>query len=293
LSINKKILEEIVENTLNSLKKSGFIVESISYPENKRSIDIIGLYRGVRLIIKASIDTSHVTDVEINDLKKVADAYEATPLIVSRKHGKKELEPDVVYRRKGINVVKDEALETIFIKGEKPYVYDIQGTYVLRLNPEKFRQRRLELGYSLGDTASLLGVSRKAVYEYEHGKRSVSIETAIRIAEIFGEDVFEPIDLLKREDIKPPEDEPQSTVEQAIYSIAIQKGYRFYRLLRTPIDYVLRSEKNSLSIIYKGEDTRKFGFKIREAERIARTLNTKQLIVKDRKDAEELREFID
>jgi len=295
LQSNKSILEEIVENTLKSLRRAGFVVESIVYPENRRSIDIVGSYKGEKIIIKASLDSHKVSDIEVNDLKKASLAYNASPLIVARRHGRHDVEDDVVYSRKGVKVINDVTLENIVLKNDRPLVQNVKGTFLVRINPEKFRKRRLELGYSLGEIASLLGVTRKSVYEYERGNIAVRLEVAIRIAEIFGEDVFEPIDIFETPaDIQAETGEkPRNLVEKLLYLLAMRKGYDLYRLFRTPIDYVLsRSRDRTLSIIYQGSSLREFRFKIEQAEKISRMLNTKPLVVKEPSDVKILEDYI-
>ncbi len=291
----KQILEEIVENTLKALRSAGFIVDNIVYPEDKRSIDIVGSYRGVKVIIKASVNTSKITSIEITDLKKASVAYNATPLIISRLHGKSEIEEDVVYSRRGINVVNEYTLQNYLVKNEKPLVKNIQGTYLVRINPEKFRKKRIELGYSLGEIASLIGVTRKAVYDYEHGRIAVRIDTALRIAEVLGEDVFEPIELLTSLREEPKNriegDTPRSPIEKLLYILSRRRGYTFYKLLRTPIDYILGGKNTPLSIIYKTRNRREFRFKIEQAEKISRTINTKPIIVREPSDVELIEEY--
>ncbi len=292
--MHRRILEEILENTLSSLRKAGFIVESINYPEDKRSIDIVGLYGDSRIIIKVTLDASHVTDVEASDLKKASKAYNASPLIVSRRYRKRRLEPDVVYKRKGLSIVSEELLESFINRNEKPLVYEAQGTYLVRINPEKFRKRRLELGLSLGELAERIGVSRKAIYDYEHGKFSVSINTALKIAEIMGEDVFEPIDIFRCEDIRFREEFiPGNKLEEFLQRISLLKGFKIYKLLRTPIDYILKKNMHrSLSIVYYGRDEANRRVKVLEAERIVRITRSKELLVKDISDLKELEEYI-
>ncbi len=291
----RRRLEELLEDTLNILRRAGFVVESITYPKNKRSIDIVGTYHGKKAIVKVSIDCSRITRVEIEDLRKASIAYEASPLIVAEAHRRQRIEDDVVYVRKDITVVNNTTLEQYIIHGEKPLVANIQGSLLVRINPLKFRRRRLELGYTMGETATLLSVSRKTIYEYERGSIYVSLDKAIRIAEIFGEDVLEPFDILS-ERIEGSEkeymDEPSNRLEEALFRLAMRKGYAFYKLLRTPIDYILAGRKNSLSIIKPEENNRRFRLKIEQAEKISRTMKTKPIVVKEREDIEEVKDYI-
>ncbi len=281
----KKILEELVENIMNNLKRAGFIVEYINYPENKRSIDIVGLHGQKRLMIKVTVDASHLTELEVKDLKKASAAYNATPLVVSEKYRKKKMEPDVVYRRKNLNIICIELLEKYFLENDKPLVYEVQGNYVVKINPQKFRERRLELGYSLGELADKIGVSRKTIYEYERGNISVTVDKAIRIADIMGEDILEEIDLFKQEAIQVVEEEPPGNkIEKVLMRMSKRKGTILYKLFRTPIDYVLKTRRDKISIINARRDYEKLKIKIKEAERITRLTRSKEIIIRNPED---------
>jgi putative transcriptional regulator len=48
---------------------------------------------------------------------------------------------------------------------------------------------------SMGELAEMLGISRKAVYEYEKGAMDPSIEVAQKLIDIFGEDIVERVDI--------------------------------------------------------------------------------------------------
>ncbi len=291
----RRELEELVESTLSILRRAGFIVETIVYPENKRSIDIVGTYNDRRVIIKVLLDCNKLTTVEINDLKKASMAYHASPLIVAEKYGKNKVEDDIVYVKKEINVVNNQTLEQYIVHNDKPLVTSIQGALLVRINSKKFRERRLELGYTLGEAASLIGVSRKAVYEYERGRSYISLEKAIRIAEVFGEDVLEPIDILdtsREYSITSEKEKPSSNMEKTLIGLASSKGYSFFKLLRTPVDYILSRKNIVLSIIRMDKDKEKTELKVEQAEKISRTMKTKPILIEEENDIFQLKDYI-
>ncbi len=290
---NKKIIEEIVENIVKTLKKAGFRVEILTYPQNQRSIDITGAKDDLRIVIKTVIDARNVSNIEIKDLEKAQQAYKTSSLIVAEKHGRNELEPDVIYKRMNVNVIKCDTLEQVLLKNEKLYVYKSHGVYSVKISPEKFRRRRMELGYSLGEAAELIGVTRKAVYDYEHKRTSVSIETALRIAEIFGEDVLEPLEILKPEITRTTEDTPTNKLEEEVHHIAKECGHRFYRFMRTPVDFALASNDKVVSITLKTRNTRTYRLKVRESERLSRIIDAEHVIIEDRDDIRKLKEKLE
>ncbi len=290
---DKKLIEEIVENIVKALKKAGFRVEILTYPQNQRSIDITGARDDLRIVIKTVIDARNVSNVEVKDLERAQQAYKTSSLIVAEKHGKNELEADVIYKRMNVNVIRCDTLEQVLLKDEKVYVYKSHGVYSVRISPEKFRKRRIELGYSLGEAADLIGVTRKAVYDYEHKRTSVSIETALRIAEIFGEDVLEPLEILKPEITRTMEDAPTNKLEEEVHLIAKECGHRFYRFMRTPIDFALSSNNNVVSITLKTRNTRAYWLKVRESERLSRIIDSEHIIIENRDDIRKLKERLE
>ncbi len=283
-------VEAFLEEALNILKRAGFIADTISYPKNKRSIDVVGVRGDKKIVMKITIDTRNLSSMEYHDLRKASKAYSAAPIIVSEKDNREDIEEDVVVKRNGLNIIGIELLKNYLLSGEKPLVYKLRGSYLVRINPRKFHEKRLSYGYSLGELAEYLGVSRKAVYDYERGKISVSIETAIRIAETLGEDVFEPIDLLSiiNEDFYSVEI-LENKVEEELYKFRLRENYEFFKLSKTPVDYVIKSRDSVVSIVYRGEKDRDFKTKVHEALRISRILQTKEYILRDLRDLELLR----
>jgi len=236
------------------MKRSGFKATILNYPQDRRSIDIAGLRGELKVLIKVTLDTKYLRNVEYEDLKKAALAYEASPIIISEKVEGEEIESDVVVKKKDLNVIP-LSLFRGYLSGElEPLVYKVRGTYLVKINSEKFREKRVkELKYSLGELAKAVGVSRKTIYEYERGKLDATLDVAIRLAELMSEDVFKPIDLLNEKvDLSRVEsDTPQSSYEKKLIEICRERVVecKLYRLVKTPIDYVVRASERSISII--------------------------------------------
>jgi len=279
----------VVDQLLDLLDRAGFIYETISYPEDKRSIDIVAYNYGRVVLFKITRDSYKLSSVEANDLRKAGKAYNASPIVVSEKHGGLTLDEDIVVENKGLYVASVSFLEKYVESGEKPYIYVKHGVLVARIDPVKFRNRREELGYSRGALADELGVSRKAIYEYESGEIDVSIDKAEKIALIMGEDVFQPIDIFEtiRQPVEP--DKPTNSFEIKLNQLCRNMCREFYKLLKTPIDYIIKKDDETISIIIEKRNNEDFETKIREATRITRTIPTREIILKDMKDLENLK----
>lgn len=294
----KRRLEEHFIKTMRVLEEFGFTADRVFYPHGRRSIDIVAHNKsmGFKLLVKVVDDSEEVKQNEIGDLKKASRGLNAKPVIIANRVGDEKLDPDTVVFKKGISIVNPELLKKYFGIGEKPVVAKIRGSYVARINPESFREERERKKLSLGRLAELIGVSRKAIYDYEHGKIDVSILTAVRIAEVLGEKVFEgfdPFHEVTLDDVKP--DDPLNRFEQEISKICNIHNLIFYRLSETPVDYVLQGGNEAYSITLVEEDENEKEdkeVKIIEAERITRILEVKNIVVEEPGDIAELKKVL-
>uniref|UniRef100_A0A7C4NVG5 Putative HTH-type transcriptional regulatory protein ENU20_03235 n=1 Tax=Staphylothermus marinus TaxID=2280 RepID=A0A7C4NVG5_STAMA len=294
----KKGFEEYFDKTLRVLEEAGFTANRVFYPQNRRSIDVVAYNKsiGFKLLVKITDDSENITHEEIGDLKKASKGLNAKPVVVANRVKNEKLDDDAVVFKKGIGVVSVELLRKYFKFGEKPVVAKIRGGYIARINSEALREERIKRGLSLGNLAELIGVSRKAVYDYEHGKINVSLITAIRLAEVLGENVFDGFDPFHEailDDIQP--DNPINRLEQEIYNICTKHNLVFYRLSETAVDYVLHGEGEAYSItiinesMNSGED---YEVKLNEAERITRVLEVKNIVVEKINDIVELKRVL-
>jgi len=291
----RESLDYFLNEVFKLLKKAGFTVNAISYPKDKRSVDLIGSRNKTKVVLKITLDTKNLSRIEFSDLKKISKAFRASPLIISERDENEKLEKDLVVKSKGINVVSIELLQSYLLRGEKPIVYKLRGNLLVKIDPVKFREIRLQHGYSLGELAEKIGVSRKAIYEYERGQIAISVDRAIRITEILGEDILKPIEILDfdedfcsiNSDIR-----SKNIVSKIISEICSEINISeclLYKLGKTPIDYILKIGGKNYSIIFETND---FNEKIGNALKITTILNSREIIVRQRSELLELKKEI-
>ncbi|MGB9827118.1 MAG: transcriptional regulator [Thermosphaera sp.] len=285
--------ESMLENVLNILRKGGYTIHLVSYPEDRRSIDIVAKKDKDVVLIKIAIDADKIGNLEVEDLRKSSIAYSASSIIVSKTYRGRELEDDVVYVKGNINVVSPELLENYIVRKEKPLIYNVKGIYVLRLDPQKFCERRAELDLSRGELAEALGLTRKALYLYEKGETMVSLNTALQLAEFMGEDIFKEIDLLKdrvnEEDFTIIQSEKER-LDKELSSIIAKYNYIGVRFKRTPVDIALKGAK-TFSIV-RQDDTSSAMRKIDDAEEIANLTESLLIVWKEKTGLKELEKLI-
>ncbi len=160
----------------------------------------------------------------------------------------------------------------------------------MRVNGRKFREKREQYGYSLGDIASLLNVSRKSVYLYEQESMEVSLHVALRIIDVLGDEVFKPIPVLK-----PPQKIPiltqssyhaihekQADNTSKVIRIIEEFGGEAHKTKRTPPDIVAKTEESRMIIVMESRKKKSFENKVDESIKLAsHTLAEVYVIVSD------------
>jgi len=290
----KRELERYLEEVVSIMKKYGFTAISIHYPRHGRSIDVTGVLGDKKVIVKVTDNIDELSNIEFNDLRRASKAYYASPIIIGNRTKDGKLEDDVVVKKRDVNIVSLELFRRILLHGEKPLVYFFKGNYLVRIDPVKFRgKREEELGLSLGELAEILGVTRKAVYEYERGNVDISITTALRIAEVMGEDIFSPIDILNErvDEKKVQPDVPRDSFESKLLEVCREASNdicEIYRFIKTPIDYALKIRSQVISITCRKRGDEDFEDKAVEGMKLSNTLGSKYVILENTSDISEI-----
>lgn len=287
--------EALSEEILKILRQAGLKSDIIVYPRDRRSIDVVGHLDNNTLLLKTIIDVSRITRDEINDLKKTRAVYGSSTMIIAIENNNVELENDVIYYKYSNIIITPKTLEKYLTRKEKPLVACIRGTYVLRLNPEKLREKREDAGLSKGILADMLGTSKKAIYMYEKGDIYISLDKGIKLASLLGEDVFEELDLISesiklQSDIE-KESSPRDNVEEALYKLTNALKCLFANFTRLPIDIVIKG-RNTISIVKADEREKDISEKVEYAGKIAENVNTKLLLIKSNRDILEVKRVI-
>ena len=267
--------ETLAEDIYSIIKKSKYSVYMLLYPRRNRSIDLIVYSHDEKLFIKAIYDVADLDKTEIMDLKKSRRAYETKTLIVAVENKNKALEDDVIYVKQNVSIVTPNTLEKRIIHNNKPIVMNVHGNYILKINPERFKEKIRQHGFSRSGLAEMLGVSRKTIYMYEKGDMFISLEKGLELATLLGEDIFEELDF-QVEDFETSSKEecsPRDQIEIILLRAAKHFGQLFLNFSRTPIDVVLKG-RSTISIIKEDLQGELMREKIENAEKIANATNT-------------------
>jgi len=287
------MLDELTEETLDILSRAGFIVREIDYPEEGRSVDIVGGSGGRKIILKVVYNSGRISRREIDDLKKLSATYKASVLIVSEKYWRNEMEDDVVYVRNDIYVVNKNLLRNYFLRNNRPLIINLRGTYLLRIDNKSFARKRIELGLSRSEVANKLNVSKETIYQYETKRSMTSIQTAIKIANLMGEDVFEEVDLMDESLFNQPEVPIENKVLYNLAEAVKIKHLRVFEFSTTPVDGALVKDDKSVSIIQlAGYSREEMELKTENAVKMSSITKSAPIFIDDEKKIEKIKHAV-
>ncbi|MFW9986386.1 MAG: transcriptional regulator [Candidatus Odinarchaeota archaeon] len=150
-----------------------------------------------RIAIKVSMTIDNVETTIRDELRRICSFLRCTPLIVGEKTRKRPLHDGVVHTRGSIPAITLETLRQLLEEKKLPFIIAKKGGIYAIVNGDKLKEIREAQNYSRGSIAEELGLSRRAVYEYERGTMNPTIEVALRLEKILGKQFIQPFDLLE------------------------------------------------------------------------------------------------
>lgn len=151
----------------------------------------------IRIVIKFSNTIDNVWPEALVELRRICYILHCTPLIVGERTRKQPIQDGVVYSRGDIAAINLITLQRMLVERILPYIRTRKGGIYVKLDCQQLRERREARNLSRGDVAGEVGVSRRAVYEYERGMMNPTVEIAVRLEELLEARLIEPINPLK------------------------------------------------------------------------------------------------
>ncbi|MBP1912920.1 transcriptional regulator [Thermococcus stetteri] len=270
------------------LRASGYRVARLDLKGSCFDLVASGLF--LLLFIKVAVNIDAVSEEQVEDLKRLAKFFKASPLIVGLRSKSGELEEGVVYERFGVYALRPETLYDALLNNELPAVFAERGGLYVRINGELLRELREKHGYSVNDLAQLLGVSRKSLLNYERGEQAVSLEVAIRLEELFDEALAEPIDVLNSRVEAKLDVKPESPLEREVFERLRRLGFGLVKVKKAPFNAVSKGDDFR---ILTGIDERKTRSTVRRAEMVAevsRIINSDGVFILEKTKTEVVKE---
>lgn len=241
---------ELLGEVRETLIKSGFYVSEL-YTLRPIGFDLVARRDNSLLIIKVLTNIDAMTEEVSKELRTLSILLNGCPLIIGIRSGTGILEEDTVYDRFGIQVITSDTLKNHLLEGATLEVYAAPGGLYVNLDKDKIKKLRTEQNISLGSFARSLRVTRRTVQMYEDGMNA-SIEVALRIENLLGENVTDPIDIFNRKipknqiQLKSVDTEGFRKFQRDVFSILEQVGYKVVPLERAPFEAVSQDKKKIL-----------------------------------------------
>jgi putative transcriptional regulator len=190
-------------------------------------------------------------------IKTVSRCFSCASVFVSDRNSEDSLRDDTVYSRYGVHVVTLKTLKDIVFRGRFPLVKASRGGYSVGMDGGKIRERRRELGLSVGKLAAMVGVSRRTLYGYERDMTRVSVSTAYELEKILGAPLVETIDIFEASSKDPAASSSTpkgwasagSRLLQSILSKLTQFGFKVLPTDRAPFDFAAECASEKFAVI--------------------------------------------
>lgn len=236
--------EELIDAARLILETADF---SVSQPINMRSIsfDIVAKREGKLLIIKILSNVDAFSRDNAQEMKVLAEALGASPILIGERSSSGELEPGIVYTRFNIPIVSNETLADHLLEEVPPFIFAAPGGLYVHLDSELLHKVRETNAISLGTLAEIAGVSRRTIQMYETGMGAM-IEAALKLEEFLGVPIIESIDpfLYEREEGSiSVELSRGTTTESPVFNVLLDLGYSLTPVKRSPFEALTKDTK--------------------------------------------------
>ena len=232
--MDKELLASHVEEVL---RQAGFSTSDRCYLR-PRSFDLAARNGDLFLLLKILSNIDGLNDKTAQEIRRLAKHLFASPLLVGEKTRDQYLERGALYFRYGIPTLSLFTLADCLIDGALPLVYAAHGGLYVHIDGARMRELRLERGVSLGALASELGVSRRTISKYETEDMDTSVDIALRLEEIFEQELILPVDPFR----SGTAEEPQGPVTDNILRLLLEIGFEVVPTAQAPFNAITRDD---------------------------------------------------
>ena len=242
----------LVGNVTAMLGDAGFAV-SDRCSIRPKSFDVAAR-RGEELLLLKILGNIDGFDAHTGaEMRRLGEYLEARPLVIGMRTRDEDLNPGVVYFRHGVPVLSPDTAMDLFVEEIPPLIYAAPGGLYVNIESETINDERESRGWSLGQLAKELGVSRRTVSKYEDGMNA-SIEIAMELEDLFEQPLATPVDVLGgAEDVRdtdPTPSEPEiDPGDASIISVMTAAGFQVHPTVRSPFKAVSQDERGPLHVL--------------------------------------------
>jgi putative transcriptional regulator len=245
----------LVGNIIAMLEDAGFVV-SDRCAVRPRSFDLAARRKDELILAKILRNIDSFDAKTGQEMRRIGAYLDATPLVIGLRTRDEQLKPEVVYFRHGVPVFNPDTAFDLFVEEVPPLIYAAPGGLYVSIDSDILADEREGQGWSLGQLASELGVSRRTVSKYEDGMNA-SIEIAMQLEELFGAELTTPVDVLDgAEDVRDAEPTPDPPAadpdDQPIVTVLSRVGYEVHPTIRAPFKAVSEQDTDEEGTLLTG-----------------------------------------
>ena len=207
---------------------------------DRSCFDMVARRELLLLLLKVFINVDGLSNIHAQEIKKLAQTFLGSPLIIGLKSKTEPLEEDVVYERHGIPVIAPETLRNMVVDEVYPEVLADRGGYYVPIDGNVIKEIREKENLSLKDLANLAHVSRETIYKYEHGIVRACPETAMILEDILNIKITLSINLFKNPELIPESDNEIVNDTQEPKEL-VKLGFGVINTQRTPFDAIAQA----------------------------------------------------
>ena len=273
---------ELINTTRAILAKAGFDVSS-ALSIRGICFDVVARMDDTVLIIKVLSNIDAFSKENAEEMKTLAEALDATPLVTGERSSSGALEAGIVYSRFNISIVSNETLADLLLEDAPPFIFAAPGGLYVKLDSELLKSVREDRSISLGTLAETAGVSRRTIQMYESGMGAM-IDAALRIEEYLGLPIIEPIDpfTFKREERSKEERVRNDPVDSFAYNQLVNLGFSVRPVVKSPFEAVTHNS-NTLMLTSLGSDDEKVVQRAIVASELSRIMDRFSVLIVERK----------
>ena len=274
--------EDLIENVRDILAKAGFYV-SRTLVMRRISFDVVARRDKMLLIMKVLGNIDSFSKENAEELKVLAEALEASPLVIGERSGSGDMEEGIVYSRFGIPIVSIDTLSDFVLEGIPPFIFAAPGGLYVKLDSELLRKLREEKNISLGTLAEVAGVSRRTIQMYESGM-GATIDVATRIEDYLNELLVVPLDPFiynSRTGQHLVDLNKLDVFGQEVFGILDRLGYSIVPTVKCPFE-ALTSHDRTLILTGLGKDESRLVEKAHTVADISKITERKSMIFIER-----------
>lgn len=274
--------DELLDRVRFFLARTGFYV-SRPLPRRSISFDIVARRDDTLLIIKVLSNVDAFSRDNAEEMKVLAEALDASPVLVGERSGSGKIEDGIVYSRFVIPIISVETLADYLMEGVPPFIFAAPGGLYVKLDSPRLRTIREERNISLGTLAEVAGVSRRTIQMYESGMGAM-IDAALRLEEYLDESLVLPINPFTQisEVVGLGADQQDLDIfGKEIFDILASMGFSIVPTVKCPFE-ALTSDKDMLFLTGLERDERKLKDKARVVTDISRITEKRSVIFIER-----------